>query len=172
MIVIIDGTDCAGKTTLLERVSKKLNRGAIIKNTFKPKVSKDHDAIKVQYSQLAAAGRKLVEEAGQLIFLDRFYPSQLVYSVLREDDELHNAWYTGFEVAISDIAKYVWVYEDKETLAERYKDRGDEHVNLEQIYMLHDRYEEFFERCTLQKIKVKSMDEDAVEQVIAFIERG
>jgi thymidylate kinase len=176
MFVIVEGSDLSGKTTFLEKLSKRMNCGVIIKNALKPRVSAvdlstDYYAemtrLKIHYNSIFKAGNYFDDD--QHIFLDRFFPSQVVYSVLRGKDDFSDDWYEEFEMTMRGKTVYIWIFEDEETLRQRYDDRGDEHVNFEQILIVHRRYQQFFERCKLPKLALKSSDPEYITRAVQFI---
>ncbi len=167
MKVIVEGVDLAGKTTFLEKLSKRMNEGCILKNALKPRAEGDTAKLKQQYEDLLAMAEAQPE---MLVFFDRFYPSQLVYSVLRGHDDMSDAWYSEFETtSFQTRSCLIMIYEDDGELTRRYRLRGDEHVSEEQMLTLSKRYDIFFENCTLPKVKLWSRDPEYIEKAIAFI---
>ena len=82
-VIIVEGPDLAGKTTIIENLGKRLNQGIIIKNLYKPKT--ENGQIWNQYFNILETIR---ESKLNTFILDRFYPSQLVYSILRGKDDI------------------------------------------------------------------------------------
>lgn len=175
MLVIVEGVDLAGKSTFLENLSKKVNAGFIVKNTMKPRSNangglhhwEELQKLKHHYMQISLIGATF--PSTMPIYLDRFYPSQIVYSILRGHDDFTDNYYCKFEEMIQDIACLIMIYEDEDVLTQRFAVRGDEHVTLDQILLLKKRYDEFFVRCTLPKIKLKSTDPDILLKATTFM---
>ena len=169
MKVIIEGADLSGKTYAIERIAKKFNSGFIIKNAYKPKSAEDSTKIYKQYWDIVDCIKRYNKDA--LVILDRFFPSQAVYSILREVDEMKHPQIQFLEQYCKDTNyKYIYLDTPLKVLEERYDKRGDEHIKKEQLLMLKERYDTFFELCTLDKIKINTLDEDWLTQVENFIE--
>ena len=167
MYAIVEGVDLSGKTTFLERLAKRMNEGVILKNALKPKNGIDTQKLKNQYVELIRMAQLSPE---MLVFFDRYFPSQVVYSILRGHDDFTDRWYEEFELTyFADRGCMILVYETEEALTQRYNDRGDEHVDLKQILMLNERYEQYFERCKIPKIRIQSTDSQAIEKAEKFI---
>ena len=86
-IVIVEGSDLSGKTTAIETISKHFNEGFILKNAYKPKTKAESNKVVANYWHIL----KLIINEKNLVLLDRFYPSQMVYSYLRGEDEMRNS---------------------------------------------------------------------------------
>ncbi len=166
MKLIIDGPDLSGKTYAIERIAKKYNSGLIIKNAYKPKKKTDSIKIYNQYWKILS----IAENYKQAIILDRFFPSQAVYSILRGEDEMTSSYIILLEVYCKKHGfKYIYLDTSLEVLKERYDQRGDEHIKKEQLLMLKNRYDKYYEQCTLDKIKINTLDEDWLQQVEKFV---
>lgn len=161
-ILIIEGCDLSGKTTAIERIAKFYNRGIIIKNSFRPHIPND-SAIYLQYWSIL----KLADKYNDLIILDRFYPSQAVYSILRGEDEMNH-------IDIDELENYCIQREDvflilldvsEEELKARYDKRGDEHVNYAQILQMRNRYRQFFKDSNLRKLKIDTTNKGWLEKM-------
>jgi thymidylate kinase len=171
VVMIVEGVDLSGKTTAIERIAKHYNSGFILKNTYKPK--QVDSLIYEQYWKIL----DLVKNLGvnyrkdNLIILDRFFPSQAVYSVLRGSDDLSCA-----KINILDNYcvrnKMVFVYLDTslKDLKKRYKERGDEHIKITQLEVLKERYDQFYENTKMIKIKIDTTNKDWFELVKLVLE--
>jgi len=172
-IAIIEGPDLAGKSYSIECIAKFFNSGFILKNTYKPRKLIESADIYNQYWHIIG----LLSPRGhyakkKLIILDRFYPSQAVYSILRGNDEIQDFRLLDIqEFCRKSGILYIYLNTDLETLEKRYKERGDEHIKLEQLEMLKNRYDAFYLLCTLKKIKIDPINEDDwLEKIKEFIE--
>lgn len=167
-IIIFEGVDCSGKSTLLNSFSKKLGKGVMIKNLVKPR-HKDED-VKSQYQDII----NMIDRSDIDYFVfDRYYPSQAVYSYLRGNDEIDDHWYTNFELVLLKKFNVVFVLvdEDLDIIEERMQRRGDDYVTINMLQNLKKRYEHFFvTSCIRKKIKVKSTD-DHEENITMILEK-
>ena len=83
-VLIIEGPDLSGKTTAIEKIAKHFNSGFILKNAMKPKKKEDSTKLYEHYRYLLGM---VFDSPESVIILDRFFPSQAVYSYLRGEDE-------------------------------------------------------------------------------------
>ncbi len=164
MKLIIEGPDLAGKTTAIEKIAKHYNSGFIIKNCYKPKNLAMTDAVYTQYWKILAMIDKL--DFKDVVILDRFYPSQAVYSYLRGRDDIF-----AKEIdELDDFCKlhdfvYIYLDTDLDTLKDRYKQRGDEHIKIGNLINLKVRYDTFYEYTKLRKYKVDTTEENWLEKL-------
>ena len=97
-------------------------------------------------------------DPNHVFILDRYYQSEIVYSILRGNDRLVDPnfknWVRDMESAIRHNTLFVLVETDAETVAERFKKCNEDFVKEDQIRMLQDRYNQVFAMSTLPKIKL------------------
>jgi len=154
--IIIEGPDLSGKTYAIEKIAKHFNSGFVLKNSFKPKSLLDTNKIFAQYWNILS----IIDGQKGLIILDRFYPSQAVYSYLRGEDDFDRVDIQALETICSERGiLYVYLDTPRYELENRYDKRGDEHIKKGQLRELKERYDEFYELSILKKIKVNTMDE-------------
>lgn len=159
MIFIIEGVDGAGKSTLINELVKNYP-GLILKITDRPKDSSitQRTKIKEWYWKVLSA-IDLIEKSGDLItknfILDRFFPSEIVYSVKRGYESWGDQELRVIETRLAKF-DHLLVYCDPGLgeLDERIKTRGDEYIKREEAAFLHGRYKRFFEETPLNKIKI------------------
>ncbi len=165
-ILIFEGVDLAGKDTAIEKFVKTNKDGFVLRNAYKPSMSKDYKIFDAYFSMLGAC----CELDSGYVILNRCYPSEAVYSILRGEDRMDSGMIKAVESAFIDRGDAFLIMLDTpaETLIERYHIRGDEHVDLEQILMLRERYETFFEQSKLPKMKIDTTDPTWVKQVETF----
>lgn len=158
MRIIVEGVDKSGKSTIIEKMKNQFEYGIAIKNMIKPRnTSKDEtQRIKNIYEEIEVISSNINSE--YIYILDRFYPSELVYSVLRGNDRLEDEkflnWIKIMEKAMRHNTLLVLIETDAETIAERFKKCGEDFVREDQIKLLQERYNKVFEMSTLPKIKL------------------
>lgn len=157
MIIIIDGPDLSGKTYAVERIAKKLNSGFILKNTFKPRTLEDSPKIYKQYWDILNIISDY-EQSDNIVILDRFFPSQSVYSYLRGEDEFEHPEVQALDT-FCEAVEVLYIYLDTplQTLLNRYDERGDEHIKKEMLIKLKERYDNFYEKTEMKKVKLNTM---------------
>jgi len=176
VLLIIEGPDLSGKTTAIEKIAKHFNSGFVLKNAYKPKEQRD-SKIYEQYDNILDLienweENSWTESSNDVLILDRFYPSQAVYSILRGYDELQEPRVELLERRLINYEfDVIYVYLDCsiDLLKCRYKERGDEHISIEQLEMLKTRYDLFYEKCKLNKIKIDTMQKDWLEKFESFL---
>lgn len=166
MKLIIEGCDLSGKTFAIDKILKlfKNRPSLLIKNGYKPSKAGD-ETIYTQYRTILDLVERYTKNGADVI-LDRFYPSQAVYSILRGADEMED-----FSIIQLDeyCAKwgYTIIYLDTAlgVLEGRYDVRGDEHIDKSQLLMLKQRYDFFMRRCSCKVIYIDTLQEGWLEKL-------
>lgn len=152
--VIIEGVDCAGKSTLIDPL-RKVIRGIFWKITDIPKIGNDADKSKIKrYYWKMIETMNHFETTNWII--DRFFPSELVYSKVKRGYEASDdPEFEEVEIAIRN-RKHLVVYCDPglDTIIERLGNRGDDYVVTEELKELYERYDAMYEKLTLNKMRV------------------
>lgn len=156
MLIIIEGIDLVGKTTFIEQLTKKVNKGIIIKSCYLPgnNFNSNNVLIKNQYQKIY----NLIKKTGkkQIIYLDRFYPSQMVYSIKRNFESMNDKWYKNFEKKLLKTPHLLILLDEPENvLNKRLKIRGDDYITINDIKTLKERYIKFYNQSILNKIIIK-----------------
>ena len=157
-IIIFEGVDCSGKSSLANKLSKKVKNGILIKSNYKPDSSNTSE-IKKQYLKILLSINNSIWTQDEYIILDRYHLSQVVYSIMRGHDDLDDPWYNWFESNLclgKNDACLIWVDEPEHVIISRLNGRGDEHIKEEDVHMLRERYAKAYARSNLPKIKVDS----------------
>lgn len=168
-LIIVEGPDLVGKTTAVEKIAKHFKRGFLIKNLYKPKVACD-DSIWAQYWKMISF---IKANPDSLIIVDRFYQSQVAYSILRGTDDMYHHESFAIESFLNNHIKdvvYVYLSCSEEDLKKRYAKRGDEHVTLKQILEIQKRYDYIFDICELYKIKANTKEKDWLKKIEVFVD--
>jgi thymidylate kinase len=175
-VIIVEGMDLAGKSTLVELIGKRY-RGFIIKDTTRPKDG-SREEIRKKMNMYSSVFGFINQNENQIVILDRYYPSELVYSAKRGYESFDNPDIWEFEKYFKLLDKPVYMIICQppiETIIDRYAERGDDHIVLEDIAMLHDRYTRFINETKLEKILVldtRNDPQDLLIAVINFIEKN
>lgn len=159
IILILEGVDNAGKSTLAEALRKVIS-GLAVKITDIPKIGEDADREKIKayyWAMLNIQDGFDADRWGEtnLIF-DRFFPSELVYSKVKRNYEAgEDPEYTILENALRN-RKHLIVYCDPglDTIKDRLASRGDDYVVPEDIDELYARYEALFGVLDLNVLKL------------------
>lgn len=131
MLVVLEGCDGVGKSTLADRLSKVLNAEVIHCNTKTPN---DYSF----FEQLILASRH------KNIIADRFCYGQFVYQE-KADRKLTKEQLYGLEVLmLHENAKVIWVDAKLETIKERLDSREEKLINGLTPSQVCDKYSKLF----------------------------
>lgn len=159
--ILIDGCDLSGKTTLMEFISKKIP-GIVFKITDRPFNDSiaERNKIKDHYRSILGF---INSHRTINIILDRFFPSELAYSKVKRGYETFDD--DDFLILEKSLMSrnHLFVLCDPGTnvLKKRLKIRGDDYMNEADIEALNERYDRFFKRTKMNKIRLdtsKSVD--------------
>jgi thymidylate kinase len=171
MILIIEGPDKAGKTTLSNALIKKYP-GLLLKITDRPLDASRQQREKIleHYGQIlnilpGNENEDLWDETEGIssfknIILDRFFPSELVYSIKRgydamAEDDKYNRQFRNME-AILGNTEHLFIYCNPglQAINERMKENPDDYVEYHETAMLMGRYDRYFKNTPLNWIRV------------------
>ena len=163
-VLIIEGADLSGKGTAIEKISKHFKDGFLVKNLYKPSHADDLK-IYMQYWQIAEwCATK------EFLILDRFFPSQAVYSYLRGVDEMFSKEILDLDTYCADLDFiYIWLDTDAQELERRFDIRGDEHIQKNDLSILADRYEIFWNLTKMKKIRINTREKDWLQKLESFV---
>ena len=165
-VIIIEGPDLSGKTFAIEKIAKKLNSGFVLKNSFKPKTVEDSCSLYAHYLDILT----LVTNRKDIVILDRFYPSQAVYSYKRGKDEMHSSEIKAIDIVCKrEGVLYIYLDTTLDILEHRYRERGDEHITIEELKKIKERYDEFYLQTSLTKTKLNTLELDWLEKIVGWI---
>ena len=172
MLIIIEGPDKIGKSTLINALSKKIPC-IIIKNCNRP-ISNDDTNLKKSYQTILQFIKQNHKEYN--IILDRFYPSQMVYSILRGKDSFKDNWYNDFEKQVAETKPlYVYCVNQFKTIKERHLLKKDEYIKINQLRMLIRRYDFFYSLTELPKMRLDLYPpnfDNSLEKLVRLIKNG
>lgn len=131
MIVILEGPDLVGKTTIARRYEQQ---GYTYHHLTEPG-GRSADSMYLE---------PLAELTGNHVF-DRFYPSEIIYGpVLRGHCDLspEQVWRIEDELSALGAKRFI-VHATWPEIETRYHERGEDLVDLDQLREIYDRYQEF-----------------------------
>jgi len=142
MIIILEGIDKAGKSTIARNLAKLLNCRIVKRpRELLPFADGKMDIVQ-QYMFTAELFKK-----EQFVIFDRFYPSELVYSYLRGTDKLYNEANSVWQFEKWFIEKnkcLIFVIEDYEDeIQKRFVQDKEDYLRTEDVHEIIVRYEVF-----------------------------
>ena len=162
--IIIEGVDKSGKSTIIEKMKNQFEYGLAIKNMIKPKDASEEETERIidMYDQILRISNQSdlrnPSNHNFIYILDRFYQSEIVYSILRGNDRFEEERFMAvvdlWENKIAKDTLLVLLETDPAIVAERFKICKEDFVKEEQIKMLQERYNRCFEMSKLPKIKL------------------
>ena len=164
-LIILEGTDKSGKSTTAILLSKKIKNSVLIHGNIRPydNSEKERKKVKDYYRNILKILRIFKDKT---IILDRYYPSQMIYSIKREKDEFKDIWYKNLEKDILKINHlFIYVRPLEESIIKRLKKEGDEYVDEQDIKILIKRYDNFYKNTKLNKIKITSSDDEKLKKI-------
>ena len=161
-LIIIEGIDKSGKSTLADKLLKSIKNSVHIKANIRPynNTKEESQKIKEYYeSILELLNNKFFKD--KTLIVDRFYPSQLVYSIKRGNDNFNDKWYEEFE---NKIIKFnhllIYCYISDNILHKRFLRDKEEYLKIKDIKLILNRYNYFVTITKLNKILINTLDMD------------
>jgi thymidylate kinase len=120
MIIIIEGPDGSGKTTLAKTLSEKTGWPIIHRSA--PKSEEEKKAMKVMYHSLIAENTNAI--------LDRCWYSEMAYGPTMRDESVisYPEMYELEKCILANGALLIYCTSDKQTLWKRCQQRGEDYV--------------------------------------------
>lgn len=161
MLIIVEGVDCSGKTVLINQLMRRATNAFHIRRSDIPKSadSTEIGRLKRSYKIIKDLYRKVVQPNHGHLIVERYYPSELVYSkVKRGYEAFDDSFYRSFEKdlieCIGDDIILLHVFQEIKTLRKRLLERGDKYINEEELSDLNMRYVKFLEWTHLHSYSV------------------
>jgi thymidylate kinase len=162
MLIILEGIDCSGKGFIGEFLLKNLGNSLFMKHGAKPLDSSELEINKVKdmYNTMYSTYTDTLLPQGKNLLVDRFYPSELVYSKpLRDYEAFDDDHYSILEAQIrngSHDTLIIYVHADESILIDRMQQRGEDFLKPYQIPVILERYEKFINNTSLGVLPIKN----------------
>jgi len=172
MILIFEGPDLSGKSTLAEQVSKKIPNTYMMKMCHRPKDDslEEREGVLDRYRKIARIYESMMlsSSSKDTMVLDRFYPSEAVYSYKRGYDMLDDYQLLGIDGFISDLGGIIIYCDlDLKTLYDRFLDRGDDFIVSGDLPQIQKRYLAFLKmsKCRVIYYNTSMSVEELIEEI-------
>lgn len=154
-VIIIEGCDLSGKSTLFDAIIKKFP-GIGIKITDRPINGSPTERRKIKDYYRSILSYMNLNYQSKTLILDRFFPSEMVYSLPKRGYEaMDDDDFPDLEKVIKH-RKHIILYCDPglPTIFERLLVRGDDYVDAPALKELYIRYNTFFGKTSLNYIRL------------------
>ncbi|RKJ28240.1 hypothetical protein D7X33_42715 [Butyricicoccus sp. 1XD8-22] len=132
-VIIVEGVDGAGKTTLINELSSQLNYDVVKGSSFELS-SCTNEELYNKFNDMTTLDN---------VVFDRFIYSNEVYAPLYKDFALlTDEQRREIERKMSHKAIIVYLYADTETLIDRINVRGDDYVTVDKLDTIKEKYDE------------------------------
>jgi thymidylate kinase len=155
-MIVIDGCDGSGKSTLVEYIKK--NSAIQLIKPFYPK-----------QDQLSYYLHSPAQYASY--YLERYYTSELVYPQFKEGRDQMQPWHHYLiEAGLMPFAPVIlYVRPDKETILNNLRVRGDDYVHLEEVDQMLHFYDDVMEN-TYCPVFTYNYKENNLDQILEIVE--
>jgi thymidylate kinase len=151
-MIIIEGPDGAGKSTLVQYIRRELGR--IVIKPYYPKVN--------QLSYYLHSGPLYND-----YFLERYYLSEVVYPRFKKNREPMEDWKQFMiESALYQYAPVIfYLRPSRETILENIKVRGDDYVSIEEVDLMIEEYDKAIQRSHIPSIRYDFKSDNVDEKI-------
>lgn len=156
-ILILEGIDKSGKTTVLTDLKEVYPHSIVFKLSNKPESSSLVDRLRVQiaYSELFSQALRLSDE-GSFVIFDRAYPSELVYSVRRGYDAMTNEFWKELDKTLKRSVLLIYCEAPRSRLEKRFEETEETDLELSELSLVLDRYKQFLKKTKLPILKLNT----------------
>lgn len=167
MIIIIEGIDKSGKTTLIKDLYAALPAAVRVKNTIKPDGSKE-----ISIGKIIGVYNGIYNVAGKFenpVILDRSHLTEIVYSAKRGYQALDYFDWRALERELDAIVIYMSA--PKNTIKQRFIADKEDYLTVPEIDMIMTGYTDQIAKTSLPVLRLSSTDDRQTNlaEVIRFI---
>lgn len=164
MIIILEGIDCSGKSTIIkDLVESRLRQHQepiVFKLSQKPQDNseKEQEKVKTIYIELFKQAKRL--NNNKIVIFDRAHPSEMVYSVKRGYDAMQDNFWWEFDRSLGKRALdkinilLIYCFAPDDVVRERMKTDKEEFMKEDELELLKTRYQTFLSKTHLPYIEV------------------
>jgi len=143
-IIIVEGSDCAGKTTLINRLKDSLNYQVVKGSSFEQSTCTNEELFN-KFDEMTKLEKTV---------LDRFIYSNLVYAPLYKDFALlTDDQCRLIESKMKDKAIIIYLEAEMDTLIHRLKTRGDDYVTIDKLEGIKESYNRLIPQVELKVLR-------------------
>ena len=168
MIILIEGCDKTGKTTLKNDIAKLFPGFKHFKNPIKPP---ERDPVEIgRISGIYQGAYHLSKSIGPVVF-DRGHITEVVYGHRRGYDALNYTRWYDLEKELKGHAVVIYMSAPPAVVQKRFEKDKEDFIDPGEIVGILNRYTEYFEECRLPVLKLSSLDsqDENMTKVINFL---
>lgn len=179
MIIIVEGIDKSGKSTLIKDLTRYFDDAVVLKLSeyYKPREGDPQSLhnLEVAYDELFNQARQISYDQHKHVIFDRAYPSELVYSqVMRNYEAWDNNFWWELDKGLGRFGHCLFVYvrpPDGPTHQDRLRSEGESYINGSHVRSLLSRYDRFLNESSLRKVVIDGGNrrEDNLAEVLKHI---
>lgn len=160
MIVIIEGTDGVGKTTLCEQIAKRYDY-LYVKESYTDDVKEKEKRVQDLLARLMS-GINFIYDRTTLI-------DDFVYSFLNETESTLSKYLIIIQTLLSHC-KIIHLTIDPNIQQKRLENRGDEYITYNDIPKIEQKYEQFYEQGRFNNLHYVYLTNDIEENIKKIME--
>jgi len=160
MIIIIEGIDKSGKTTIAKELCKKYNL-FYVKNPLPNNYYFGNDKNIIPFVEFSYLNMILHNTDLDNIVLDRWFISQFAYSKVYKDKRIDENYFWKLEKILSErntIGFYIYKNYDR-------NDFKDKFVKFDKLNKLHKAYLNYLDKANIRFYTVNSTDQNLKKQI-------
>jgi len=164
MVIILEGNECCFKSTVAEKLSKKLNLPIVKGSSFELSKCTNEELFQKfkEFTQL------------DNVIIDRFIYSNYVYATLYEDYSiLTDEQRREIEKLMLHKATVYYLFADGDVIKERILERGDDYVDVSMVQNINDTYVDIMLKAGLKTVAydTNEWNSDEIAEDIATSEK-
>lgn len=154
MMIIVEGLDKCGKTTLVNYLLKNLDDTYLMKNGFKPKSDNREDREKILYIYEKLLINYVSNFKDDILIMDRYFVSELVYGIKRGYNALETKGMKYFINTVQKRKDIILIYcrTDYENIKKKFIENKEEYVEISEIKRLDKLYQKVISKLNLIKL--------------------
>jgi thymidylate kinase len=171
MLIIIEGIDKSGKSTLVEYLLKNLPGCFMLKNGFRPKDSSIPESEKIVDAYNTMLDSYEVDYQNKIMIFDRFLLSEWVYSIKRGHETLYKEELQNVNKRLKKLDNVLLIHcsTDKELIKKKFIEDKEDHTKVEEIEMILDRYDKFVDKINVKNKLTYDYNITTPEKVARYI---
>ena len=169
MIILVEGCDKTGKSTLIRDITKYYD-APVFKSREKPTTKEQFQIGRTQGIYLGAYDVAKLRQKYLTVF-DRGHVTELVYSQKRGYNAADYYKWGELEKEFKEHMMIIYMSAPVDVIADRFKEENEEYLSADEIEVTLERYEEYLRNTNLKVLRLSSITHpvDNIKMAIEFI---